>query len=1396
MDINSLTQCSALNLSDEKRCLETATSVNGLFCSFHSKQCQGLYRGYKLRTARLERLDRAVPLYFANTKTSLGNETFKDVTTEAECKELHDWLWTKYQLLERVIRARRLHHSRFFSQNMDYGHAKFLDQLTHQKAYVTKALERLERRTAEILYRNQQWFKWVRECQDNEEAHREKEQKKIKQEAQLWQRNWQQAKQIMEEKMRREEKKKQDTFLEKIYKEKMKEVEENEGTEDDMDWDPIEDELEDGRGNFIDLMRHFLWVSAEEQPKTEGPPSSETDKNGLAENSVASQEPTPNTTNVAEVISQLESSTLSKKSKKKKKENAAATTAASSQAASGSKPVPKPQVLPDKSLIESREDMHNRLARGIKIDFDNVNGIMVAGTIENPYLQKTTRTFTEFEIQRLLLEVSEIKHLLFCRLLLGHAALLPAALRADSIEAFFEDEEVTGTALRNVCLKMEKPSLQEIRDACADFFRSGDEEKEEQDEPEAQDDDTDDHESHEAKLADPYDVKMRLGCKKRGELPGTWRSKREISREAAAENMLDMAPGMAPSMKNILGEGGAIDFGDSTNSRQIRKKIRVKICGRTIWNYPSDEAMSRGGWLHFSIIAKDSNLNTAIELCRNWEEFFELNILACWGYFPASNWASWVGNRLKQQSLQLGFIMYYESSDPDAKDLSVSFSQGGRSKQTRRQHAIFQARNVICAHIKRDDQASRRFIQYLSMQSHQLVLLVRDAESGKLLVKPPEEERWLWREKSGLGRAVKNVWNVLKRIGPEFFEEMDRHRQWNFSFKDYYDIYVWDLEPGETLPGLFNTVQHMLIKALRCGNGKDLYQPAASILKTLYRDKDSHYRDVRPGDTVQLISQWDFLQDQKSTFFYGEIDGPKPTEPIDSWPSNLFYNEADTLEDEVLFPEERAEEASSALVAVGKKDSLRAFEEEDFSIKRFVEGTWNWESEDSEDSDDAGDSEDESQGSHEKAFEDGDNDGSVEDDGDDGDDDDDNEEDYSKDIPEELWAVVKRLALEKARKDDDPNDDLEGEFMRFIEKTTSRAFKKAWHQADFTPNGQERYLEMKKMAHKSWRYNLTGRDFFKSSSTMLNFQVMSWMNVTADGVKDAQKAVGKVYPFFNPEFLDAEEGKEFKDSLMFNQEERAKHYPDTRTDKSTIHHTKEFYAKLDKSCREMKFIDNYTSFPSEWDMKIRPIIAKLYKSGIIRSHALPEARCRAFQGTEATRPSKPDLFVDMRSIISSLEMPYWVEDPSKLPPLLTTARQFSTSHPNAKFAILRLWSAPYFYPLTVGHDKRDGFTFYDLTGRVFTWLFVPKDMPNSELSMHVACKNRIAPFKKQFGDKVVAKRDKYLVMGTDEKELEKIVAGVTYAVQMRSWRQEIDLWRSFINVDLGFLERLDEKWWE
>jgi hypothetical protein len=258
-----------------------------------------------------------------------------------------------------------------------------------------------------------------------------------------------------------------------------------------------------------------------------------------------------------------------------------------------------------------------------------------------------TITFPEPEIERLLGEVSEVKYLLFCRLLLGQAALLPAALRANSVEDFLADPEVTGPALRDLCLKMENPGLQEIRDACADLFRSEEEPDDDVEIPDAEDDPE--------KKVHPFDKEVLKPKKPKGALPDKWVPKRDKAKEMAEEM------GLMPTLDLMTnsGPGGTvINFGENQNiKKSSKRKIRVKICGRSIWNYPSDKAMNRGGWLHFCIIAKDSSLNDAVALCRHWDEFFELNILALWHYFPGANWAEWVGNRYREQMLQLVGIL-------------------------------------------------------------------------------------------------------------------------------------------------------------------------------------------------------------------------------------------------------------------------------------------------------------------------------------------------------------------------------------------------------------------------------------------------------------------------------------------------------------------------------------------------------------------------------------------------------------------------------------------------------------------------------------------------------------------------------------------------------------------
>ena len=74
---------------------------------------------------------------------------------------------------------------------------------------------------------------------------------------------------------------------------------------------------------------------------------------------------------------------------------------------------------------------------------------------------------------------------------------------------------------------------------------------------------------------------------------------------------------------------------------------------------------------------------------------------------------------------------------------------------------------------------------------------------------PPEDQLWLLREKSGLGRAVKNEWRILKEVGPEFFKELEASRRWNLGFTDYYDVIVWDFCAGESFGNVYSAVTHV-----------------------------------------------------------------------------------------------------------------------------------------------------------------------------------------------------------------------------------------------------------------------------------------------------------------------------------------------------------------------------------------------------------------------------------------------------------------------------------------------------------------------------------------------------------------------------------------------------------
>lgn len=205
------------------------------------------------------------------------------------------------------------------------------------------------------------------------------------------------------------------------------------------------------------------------------------------------------------------------------------------------------------------------------------------------------------------------------------------------MEDFLSNPKVRDNDLREICLKMEQPPLQAVRDACADLAR-GEHEVDEVEDPEEVAAPAPTYTSSTDFLV-KNDVRM-FDDWRRGDIPKQWQSKREQERK---ERFQKLFPGGQDQTFT--------DFGAEDNDVFKRKKVRARLCGHYVWNYASNVDMPRSGWLLFSIMTNCS-LHKATELCPSWNEFYELSVLTCFNYFPSA-FRTWVGDRLKQQLLML-----------------------------------------------------------------------------------------------------------------------------------------------------------------------------------------------------------------------------------------------------------------------------------------------------------------------------------------------------------------------------------------------------------------------------------------------------------------------------------------------------------------------------------------------------------------------------------------------------------------------------------------------------------------------------------------------------------------------------------------------------------------------
>ena len=569
-------------------------------------------------------------------------------------------------------------------------------------------------------------------------------------------------------------------------------------------------------------------------------------------------------------------------------------------------------------------------------------------------------------------------------------------------------------------------------------------------------------------------------------------------------------------------------------------------------------------------------------------------------------------------------------------------------------------------------------------------------------------------------------------------------------------------------------------------------------------------RDIKPSEQVDSI--WDTIQKGR-TSSWNVLKTQEPTEYQEPDLSK-FYNEADVLEDAILFPEQAPSGTVGGLFH-GHETSMQDFMSKGPDWARFIkdldtdeehegpdaeteyvlEDESHDEESDEEDSDEAVDKRlvkgTCSHGSDHSSWEDIDNEASP-------------SNKRMKMVPFLTEEEEQDLALMKKWKPPKSyGEDVEKAFYTFLDREKSKGnpsrsigpgpsdietvFKRSWHEADLEPGAEERYRETAIIVEQMAKFD-EEKHKFRYIRDLHFLKVHPHRHRRM--IPDMLQARGMMALFFPSSFFESEFGVLHKDSLIVNQSERAKMLPNRRTHASNKYTDKKLFEEWDAHWKQSRHRDDY---PLEWDVVSRPIIAKLYNTGVIQNSYASSTPGRATAAKEPGRDAR-DFYIDLRVLTDNMKMKSFLELPPSLDHMLTTARKFAKDHDNARFAALRLWSAPHFYPLMVGLENRLGTEFTDGLDRAWEFCFVPKDMPGSEYSIHHASRLRITPFKHLFKDKVLVMRDLFLVMGEDEADLQKYAVATTFAIQTDPWRLEVDLWRSFVNVDIGFLEELQREW--
>jgi len=531
--------CTALNLHNKQKCTSRAQSANSLFCAFHAKQVHGLYLGYKRRTAELTELEKTTP---KTLPKNFGITDWSSFTSAAELKTLHTYLEHRYRLLNRCVTARDYHHSHFYGDTSDFGHQAFLDRLRTARNTVINALGRLENRMLEVVYKDEQWMAWMKALQREEDQRHETEKKKVKAEHALFRENQASIEALREEEEARRR--------EKMEKEEV--------------WDPIESIVEDVRGEYVALLCMLLR------------------KEGVGE--------------------KMEEKALQTARQLKMADNRGKSVAVKAGDADEATLVAfREREKEGKGMVARMEDEQDVsiIARPIKLDIggpeetrtgntldaeklatlDDIDDLPMRELVERmgklASMERGVRSYNlkdrEDSLAQVRRESNAIREYLLIRLITKNPALLGVALESGSIDEFLQNPQVRNTDLRDLALGLSNPPLQNIRDACADYWAGVALKKEG------------------ATIANEEDINTASLIKGK-------------AKQLAIENsLLGKLSTPKKSRKCIIIDGEKIPISDSAAQDEkdpVLLEERVKVCGRWIYNYPHERRLPR--YIHSS----------------------------------------------------------------------------------------------------------------------------------------------------------------------------------------------------------------------------------------------------------------------------------------------------------------------------------------------------------------------------------------------------------------------------------------------------------------------------------------------------------------------------------------------------------------------------------------------------------------------------------------------------------------------------------------------------------------------------------------------------------------------------------------------------------------------------